>query len=1066
MHAREQRRKGQLRAGPSKWNLGELLESCAGKDSADKGRHGEADDGLIVIFGNPNQNCDWRPGFKKPDAKKPGTNLVIPKPINLPSRRKENNGFDPNIQLVSGGSWGSGTQKPSPASTGFRPTVSPAATVSQKAAPQSQIIPAAISGWPARSTVRDESIRTSDFPALGEISSGQSREISAATGKVDDAWSRDDSPIRSSFQGRKEDPLDSQRGEPAGREWGEADEDEMDFNKPIVIKTSEATNALKYQSALSDPREEARILAKKKQLELERMQEELIQQQRMADMEAMERERRAQEEEERRRREADFQRNVQDDSRKKYLEQREEYRRRDFERAYDRRDLDRPDRISEDRFPIRRWQEEDRSKEMPWKLEEDSRTPISMPTLENENVFIQNQYMKQSVEAAKIRRQQEEERIEAERKAAAEARLAELERRRQERDVEARRMQDEGDRAEPFQRNQQMEFLSTGQNKSAEQELPVRPNPWNRLDQTISMFPVQEQNLHDQEREDLDLGSGDIGDDIEKPSSHAQYSAWSRDRPNEVRGPRKLYDPKKDRYGELHLGNDCLIRTEIRSFRLVSEDEASSFGKKTASEKDGHDKSRKEKDSKVRDKETDADRALLKKQALEERRKRERENTKKTDMEVSDGLLSLDASRAAAAKGKVQIVRRPNAAVIERKAVSNGSGVERGQKAQTKRNPVSKEDIDADTMPITSEWMNSSVVISTGSSMPSWNPSYEPLSWSSQPSIAGAWSTTPSEPLVSPSLAPMFGDGREDATDVAKGTADFILDGDDEGPTPEKQDSFPQASNLLANPYNPNTPDWGTQTSGWNAPGGGWDGLNQKVSNYEAAFSAGQFKAPSTMGFSFLQPLTQEQVWSDASHLLQAAPASLFSEIGLDQNVTLQWSAEQLPSTWSAPSFSLAGRQSKDMNEEKGGNDKSSGGMGSMGKSKLSRESKQTPRKPPPPKRIFHQDASGMASEQPSPMTSTGSGVVPVAGRGVSRGGRGGFINPVRGKRIISKPQGPVQGEFQEAFLQNEAANANISRRGGKVIVPQNIRKAAQDVAKRKNLGNKGGDQADDGNVV
>jgi hypothetical protein len=31
--------------------------------------------------------------------------LAIPKPINLPSRRAENHGFDPSINLVSGGTW-------------------------------------------------------------------------------------------------------------------------------------------------------------------------------------------------------------------------------------------------------------------------------------------------------------------------------------------------------------------------------------------------------------------------------------------------------------------------------------------------------------------------------------------------------------------------------------------------------------------------------------------------------------------------------------------------------------------------------------------------------------------------------------------------------------------------------------------------------------------------------------------------------------------------------------------------------------------------------------------------
>ena len=39
--------------------------------------------------------------------------MAVPKPINLPSRRAENNGFDPNVQLVPGGSWAAPAGKPS-----------------------------------------------------------------------------------------------------------------------------------------------------------------------------------------------------------------------------------------------------------------------------------------------------------------------------------------------------------------------------------------------------------------------------------------------------------------------------------------------------------------------------------------------------------------------------------------------------------------------------------------------------------------------------------------------------------------------------------------------------------------------------------------------------------------------------------------------------------------------------------------------------------------------------------------------------------------------------------------
>jgi hypothetical protein len=45
-------------------------------------------------------------------VRKSGPIMAVPKPINLPSRKAENNGFDPNLQLVPGGSWGAGGARP------------------------------------------------------------------------------------------------------------------------------------------------------------------------------------------------------------------------------------------------------------------------------------------------------------------------------------------------------------------------------------------------------------------------------------------------------------------------------------------------------------------------------------------------------------------------------------------------------------------------------------------------------------------------------------------------------------------------------------------------------------------------------------------------------------------------------------------------------------------------------------------------------------------------------------------------------------------------------------------
>jgi hypothetical protein len=51
-------------------------------------------------------------------VKKAGPIMAVPKPINLPSRRAENNGFDPNVQLVPGGSWAAPAGKAAQPSNG------------------------------------------------------------------------------------------------------------------------------------------------------------------------------------------------------------------------------------------------------------------------------------------------------------------------------------------------------------------------------------------------------------------------------------------------------------------------------------------------------------------------------------------------------------------------------------------------------------------------------------------------------------------------------------------------------------------------------------------------------------------------------------------------------------------------------------------------------------------------------------------------------------------------------------------------------------------------------------
>ncbi len=107
-------------------------------------------------------------------VRKAGPIMAVPKPINLPSRKAENNGFDPNLQLVPGGSWGSGgnarpaTAQPTPGSAAGQPAPpktdgggesSPLALAPTRA-PWSAA-PAGASGGPSRGGTGQ------DFPRLG-----------------------------------------------------------------------------------------------------------------------------------------------------------------------------------------------------------------------------------------------------------------------------------------------------------------------------------------------------------------------------------------------------------------------------------------------------------------------------------------------------------------------------------------------------------------------------------------------------------------------------------------------------------------------------------------------------------------------------------------------------------------------------------------------------------------------------------------------------------------------------------------------------------------------------------
>jgi len=253
-------------------------------------------------------------GGKKPDAKKPG-GLVIPKPINLPSRRKENHGFDPGVSLVptgTTGSWLSSGARPGvavpagvPLGTAgaypgpFRPGAGPQAVAPPRAGAPGGWGASASSGGNAAAAVGGRGPSGGDFPELG------------GPAKPANPW-KAPTPARSA------DDLRSRMGGAAGgagsvaaagdgwgngRDWAEEAEDQpMDFRRPVVVEKESggasrtasasastipsastapagsiavpfsATSALSSQSDSAgsmqrvDPREEARMLALRKQV--------------------------------------------------------------------------------------------------------------------------------------------------------------------------------------------------------------------------------------------------------------------------------------------------------------------------------------------------------------------------------------------------------------------------------------------------------------------------------------------------------------------------------------------------------------------------------------------------------------------------------------------------------------------------------------------------------------------------------------------------------------------------------------------------------------------------------
>jgi hypothetical protein len=256
--------------------------------------------------------------------------------------------------------------------------------------------------------------------------------------------------------------------------WAEDDEGEMDFNRPIVIagpSLSEA-NAVKQAANASQPAvqkpspsdllDEAKLLARKKQQQLE---QQLLEQQRRAEHEAQEkaaeedrlRESRIREEQETARRYQDSERRFKEDDRRYREDDRRRWdddrivaddrrRHNDVQRLDERRQYDETDRRKDaGRADEVRTREREESA---WRTENASRLGKER---DFETVKKQAALMRESMQASVQRRKEEEQRAEAERVARLESRLRELDKKKEEKET-AEKTRQEYERLEAEER--------------------------------------------------------------------------------------------------------------------------------------------------------------------------------------------------------------------------------------------------------------------------------------------------------------------------------------------------------------------------------------------------------------------------------------------------------------------------------------------------------------------------------------------------------------------------------------------------------------------------------------
>jgi hypothetical protein len=683
-------------------------------------------------------------------------------------------------------------------------------------------------------------------------------------------------------------------------DWAEDDDGGMDFSKPIVIKrddepVSKTSGTSSFASAgvtPLDPKEEAKMLAMKKQEELKRMQEDIANQARNQEKQAIENERREMEErEEQRRREMQERTNIMEQRRK----EEEEARVRHRAEAEARREEE-----------MARREEEAKKREEAEKLRAEERE--KQRQAEKELVANQQQYMAESVQAAKLRRQQEEEADRAAMKARAAEKLAELDRRAAERAAEKVAEQAKLDAEKPpapapaaaVVQAEQMERAGMG-SKMIQPAAKPRASPWNQHPsegQNVDAERTQWAALRKEDRQPVQPPPARPGPDNRGPGgfNQAPYGGFARGAPqgegmagapNNRGGPggaRQLYDPKSDRFSTV----DDAAFGQVRKEMAEREAREAKLKEKQAARDAARKEMKDQKQLAEKDAPQGPSREELKKAALEERRKRDADRRARGNEVSPDEIQNADPQRGSGYKGKHAGGQGNNA-----QQGSQGVGTDSGKKVETVD--------DALPMPITA--MGDLLYANGAPAGHAWSGNFSADVWGTAAKPAGSlmlgggdmkqgggvMARGAGRMQFQQNRSPEKGDEgdrrkMQDANEVATKSADFLLDNDEH--MPDMQDGMGAL------------PTGGASFSSWQQPAvarAPWG--NASIGN--ATWDGGPFGAHIGFGVggsafpSSLLALPSHQVWDSSSGLGgQELATSQWASGSASANVPRAWSAQ------------------------------------------------------------------------------------------------------------------------------------------------------------------------------